>query len=311
MRVSNTKEIEMFDTRKIGARIAELRKAKDMTQMELADLMFVSFQAVSNWERGNSMPDIGKLGDLARILGVSIEELLGSEEQSRIVNKVVNKDPEIKLEEVIEVAPMLKPSQLEEAVENNQEEHVSMGILVALAPFLSSARLAKEMEKAKIEDISEIVPLAPFLDEGYLGAFIDKQDSAKKSLKALGALAPFLDSKHLGAYAREAMDGEDFERLTRLAPFLDEKDLDEAALKIFDSGKHAGKLASLAPFLSSETIGKLAAKIDPEEQKNYLIALAPFMDSKDLTEIAKVQIQKGNMKLLRALMPFIDKDGLI
>jgi transcriptional regulator with XRE-family HTH domain len=311
MRVSNTKEIEMFDTRKIGARIAELRKAKDMTQMELADLMFVSFQAVSNWERGNSMPDIGKLGDLARILGVSIEELLGSEEQSRIVNKVVNKDPEIKLEELIEVAPMLKPSQLEKAVENNQEEHVSMGVLAALAPFLSSARLAKEMEKAKIEDISEIVPLAPFLDEGYLGAFIDKQDSAKKSLKALGALAPFLDSKHLGAYAREAMDGEDFEQLTRLAPFLDEKDLAEAALKIFDSGKHAGKLASLAPFLSSETIGKLAAKIDPEEQKNYLIALAPFMDSKDLTEIAKVQIQKGNMKLLRALMPFIDKDGLI
>jgi transcriptional regulator with XRE-family HTH domain len=311
MRVSNTKEIEMFDTRKIGARIAELRKAKDMTQMELADLMFVSFQAVSNWERGNSMPDIGKLGDLARILGVSIEELLGSEEQSRIVNKVVNKDPEIKLEELIEVAPMLKPSQLEEAVENNQEEHVSMGVLAALAPFLSSARLAKEMEKAKIEDISEIVQLAPFLDDGYLGAFIDKQDSAKKSLKALGALAPFLDSKHLGAYAREAMDGEDFEQLTRLAPFLDEKDLDEAALKIFDSGKHAGKLASLAPFLSSETIGKLAAKIDPEEQKNYLIALAPFMDSKDLTEIAKVQIQKGNMKLLRALMPFIDKDGLI
>lgn len=301
----------MFDTRKIGARIAELRKAKDMTQMELADLMLVSFQAVSNWERGNTMPDIAKLGDLARILGISIEELLGSEEQSRIVNKVVNKDPEIKLEEVVEIAPMLKPSQLEEAVENNQEVNVSMGVLVSLAPFLSSARLAKEMEKAKIEDISEIVPLAPFLDEGYLGAFIDKQDSSKKSLKALSALAPFLDSKHLGAYAREAMNGEDFERLTSLAPFLDEQDLDEVAMKFFDSGKHAGKLASLAPFLSSKTIAALAARIDPEEQKKYLLALAPFMDSKALTEIAKVQMQKGNLKLLRALLPFVDEDELI
>jgi len=286
----------MFDTRKIGARIAELRKAKDMTQMELADLMLVSFQAVSNWERGNTMPDIAKLADLTRILGISIEELLGSEEQSRIVNKVVNKDPEIKLEE---------------AVENNQEVNVSMKVLVSLAPFLSSARLAKEMEKARIEDISEIVPLAPFLDEGYLGAFIDKQDTSKKSLKALSALAPFLDSKHLGAYAREAMNGEDFERLISLAPFLDEQDLDEVAMKIFDSGKHAGKLAGMAPFLSSKTIGALAARIDPEEQKKYLLVLAPFMDSKALTEIAKVQMQKGNLKLLRALMPFVDEDELI
>lgn len=300
----------MFDTRKIGARIAELRKAKDMTQMELADQMFVSFQAVSNWERGNTMPDIAKLGDLARILGVSIEELLGSEAQSRIVNKVVSKDPEIKLEEVVEVAPMLKPSQLEEAVENSKEEHFSMDLLVSLAPFISSTRLAKEMEKANIEDLSEIIPLAPFLDEAYLGEFIAKQDSSKKSLKALNALAPFLDSKTLGAYAKDALNGEDFERLVGLAPFLDEEDLDAVALKIFDSGKHAGKLAGLAPFMSSKTIGALAARIDPEDQKKYLIALAPFMDSKDLTEIVKAQMQKGNMKLLRALMPFLGEDGI-
>ena len=51
----------MFDTRKIGMKIAALRKAKDMTQLELADKMMVSYQAVSNWERGNSLPDISKL----------------------------------------------------------------------------------------------------------------------------------------------------------------------------------------------------------------------------------------------------------
>ena len=44
----------MFDTRKTGAKIMQLRKEKDMTQMELADLMQVSYQAVSNWERGVS-----------------------------------------------------------------------------------------------------------------------------------------------------------------------------------------------------------------------------------------------------------------
>lgn len=44
----------MFDTVKTGKKIAELRKQKDMTQFELADAMGISYQAVSNWERGVS-----------------------------------------------------------------------------------------------------------------------------------------------------------------------------------------------------------------------------------------------------------------
>ncbi|MBP3636632.1 MAG: helix-turn-helix transcriptional regulator [Clostridia bacterium] len=44
----------MFDMARIGATIARHRKENNMTQMELADLMGISFQAVSNWERGVS-----------------------------------------------------------------------------------------------------------------------------------------------------------------------------------------------------------------------------------------------------------------
>ncbi|HIS32439.1 MAG TPA: helix-turn-helix transcriptional regulator [Candidatus Limivivens intestinipullorum] len=39
----------------IGFKISELRKKNNMTQMELADKMNISFQAVSNWERGVSL----------------------------------------------------------------------------------------------------------------------------------------------------------------------------------------------------------------------------------------------------------------
>ena len=69
----------MFDMQKIGRKIASLRKAADMTQPELADRLGISFQAVSNWERGMSMPDISNLPELAEIFGVSIDELLGRE----------------------------------------------------------------------------------------------------------------------------------------------------------------------------------------------------------------------------------------
>lgn len=44
----------MFNMESIGRRIAELRKKANMTQMELADRMGITFQSISNWERGHS-----------------------------------------------------------------------------------------------------------------------------------------------------------------------------------------------------------------------------------------------------------------
>ncbi len=69
----------MFNMNEIGRRIAELRKKADMTQLELADRLGVRYQAVSNWERGSSMPDIMKLPELASIFDTTIDKLLGEE----------------------------------------------------------------------------------------------------------------------------------------------------------------------------------------------------------------------------------------
>ena len=45
----------MFDTQKTGEIIAQHPRQKNLTQMELAEEMSVSFQAVSSWERGDSL----------------------------------------------------------------------------------------------------------------------------------------------------------------------------------------------------------------------------------------------------------------
>ncbi len=60
----------------LGARIAERRRARGLTQSQIADCMRVSPQAVSKWERGLACPDLTILDDLADLLGVGIEELL-------------------------------------------------------------------------------------------------------------------------------------------------------------------------------------------------------------------------------------------
>lgn len=69
-----------MDAEKIGRQIAELRKSKGITQGELGERIGVSFQAVSKWERGETLPDISLLPDLAKILETTIDFiLLGSE----------------------------------------------------------------------------------------------------------------------------------------------------------------------------------------------------------------------------------------
>ena len=62
----------------LGRRLKELRKAKGLTQTRLAELLGVHLQTVSKWERGVNEPDISLLGEIASVLGASVEELLGA-----------------------------------------------------------------------------------------------------------------------------------------------------------------------------------------------------------------------------------------
>ena len=62
-----------------GAMIKELREKKQLTQAELAERLGISYQAVSSWERGATMPDISKLKELSRALGTTVDALLDGE----------------------------------------------------------------------------------------------------------------------------------------------------------------------------------------------------------------------------------------
>ena len=47
------------DPIKVGAHIHRLRKRRQLTQVQLGELLHISFQAVSKWERGETLPDVG------------------------------------------------------------------------------------------------------------------------------------------------------------------------------------------------------------------------------------------------------------
>lgn len=65
-----------MDAKKIGAFIAASRRARGLTQQQLAGELGVTNRAVSKWETGQGLPDIAVLPDLAAALGVTVDELL-------------------------------------------------------------------------------------------------------------------------------------------------------------------------------------------------------------------------------------------
>lgn len=71
-----------MDTKKVGEQIAMLRKSKNLTQNELGERLGITFQAVSKWERGETLPDISMLVDLANVLETTTDYILTGGEKS-------------------------------------------------------------------------------------------------------------------------------------------------------------------------------------------------------------------------------------
>lgn len=78
-----------MDGMTLGKRIGILRREQELKQDDLARMLAVSPQAVSKWENDQTCPDIGLLPELARILHVTVDELLsGKQEEQPVVTLV-------------------------------------------------------------------------------------------------------------------------------------------------------------------------------------------------------------------------------
>lgn len=76
-----------MDQKRIGAFIAQCRREKNLTQMQLAGLLGITSQAVSKWENGLSVPDSSMLVSLAEELDISVSTLLGEVVQEESLNE--------------------------------------------------------------------------------------------------------------------------------------------------------------------------------------------------------------------------------
>ena len=106
---------------KIGAAIKKLRTERGITQEELANIMGVSFQAVSKWETNATTPDIAILPQLALFFGVSIDTLFSMNKDDYIerISKMIRDEYSIAPENFLWAERYLKGLLSEEKQNNN------------------------------------------------------------------------------------------------------------------------------------------------------------------------------------------------
>ena len=135
-----------FET--LGRRIARLRFAKTATQERLAKELNVSPQAVSKWENDINYPDISLLPDLARFLGVYVDELLsGASASTQESASVQESAAEKSAAEVVAVAADEPAEIIEEPVEQDNQ-----GIATQSSGFSFGKLFGKSMVKVEKND---------------------------------------------------------------------------------------------------------------------------------------------------------------
>lgn len=87
-----------MDLIKIGKFIADTRKKKNLTQIQLAERLSITDRAVSKWECGRSMPDSSIMLELCEVLEISVNELLIGEE---LEMEDYNKQTELNMIELV------------------------------------------------------------------------------------------------------------------------------------------------------------------------------------------------------------------
>ena len=91
-----------MDQIKIGKFIAECRKEKNLTQMQLAEKLNITDRAISKWECGKAMPDTSIMLELCDILSISVNELLCGEKISMENNEQKSKQIMLDLSKELE-----------------------------------------------------------------------------------------------------------------------------------------------------------------------------------------------------------------
>lgn len=312
----------MLQMEKIGAYIARLRKANGMTQGKLAQRLNVSHQAVSNWERGDSLPDASQWIPLSRVLGTSVDLLLyGGElpedtEEEFLEEAAEATGPDIVFEtdddedEDQEEDDEDEDDEDEEDDEDDEEDEDDED---------DDEEDGDEEDggAAHVDDYwRQAVRLAPFLSRQGMEKIVRKAcESGRPDWSKILRLAPFLDRSTLDYLVDEACKGDqpEWDVLQRLAPFLSRAALDMLVERAYQEEQPNWRaIRRLAPFLSRTALDRIVEKASEGERPDMraILGLAPFLGREALTRLLRIACQgeQPDWSTIQRLAPFLPSE---
>ena len=174
----------MFDADLFCANLSILRRNADMTQSELADRLNLTRQAVSRYEKGDSFPDISILVKIAEIFGITIDELIGAGsptegEQELLKSAALGRDLRTchcNVQELENIAPFLKPSVLDRAVQGFAAQGIDISNFVSLFSYMSDRGFWELLSTTDFKQIDEALleKMLPFLNFSAKLSIFDK-----------------------------------------------------------------------------------------------------------------------------------------
>ncbi|WLD92529.1 helix-turn-helix transcriptional regulator [Alkalihalobacillus sp. AL-G] len=290
----------MLNTKLIGSYISSLRKEKDMTQVELADNVNVSHQAVSKWERGESLPDIETLIELGKLFRKSVDGLLSGGQTDQGFKNTDSFVRELSANRLGKAADLI----------NNGETKVDG--FVSIAPLLKASTIDKITGHLTDQTLTleHLVELAPFLEQTSLSELIEKVDNEHMSKEQVISIAPFVDRETLKNFVNPDENTMNLEEIISIAPFLGDN-LDQLVLQTDLTTLEFDDINALAPFATSEALVDLIEKAIAEPltlEQN--IRVAPFLDDHADRFIQQAAIDRVTWDELKDIAPFIKKDTL-
>ena len=152
----------------IGKRIAALRREKNLKQDDLAQMLEVSPQAVSKWENDQTCPDISLLPKLAKILGVSVDELLSGKQELQPVVTLVPEDQRKDIKDMM----------LRIVVDSSDGDKVRVNLPMALVQL--AMEMGMEMPQVSGNDVLKGIDWSQVMDlvrHGAMGNLVEVESA--------------------------------------------------------------------------------------------------------------------------------------
>lgn len=263
-------EKNMFDMQKVGERIAALRKKTGMTQAELAEWLGISYQAVSSWERGATMPDISKLVELSRALHTTVDALLSGEKMPE--EQADAETENVKTEEQPTGVPDDDLQDMMARLGSNLRDQMD--------------ELCDNLQELKKQFAGEVT-IAKKGGNNYIVHFPDEEETAargKVNADVIGAMAWNMDQETLEDVLVDAVNDGDDETVEEIACYLESETIDRAMARAAEA-LTLEMAESLACFMSSAALEECVVRAIDEGDDDIVEACAAHLEDEALERV--------------------------